>query len=93
MEPTTITIAIGGHEVTYHLIETNAPRAFDYGYVIVLYDGQDNQRFMLVPDEFLAHQEGRNRSGMYSFEATGDIDETAIADLLWVHMRQYNWKS
>ena len=94
MEPTTITIAIGGREVTYNLVETDAPPAFDYGYVIVLYEGQDNQRFILVPSESMAHQEGRNRSGMYTFEAINLLDTAAIAQLLWEHMRRYkyNWK-
>ena len=89
---TQLKIQIGGHEMTYHLIETNAPPAFDYGYVIVMYAGDNGQRFILVPDEFLAYQGDRNRSGMYSFEASNLLDEAAISHLLWEHMRRYNWK-
>ena len=91
MEATTIKIAIGNREVTFHLIETNATREYDYGYVIVLYEGDNSQRFLLVPDESLAHQEGRNRSGMYTFIPSGEIDEAAIIWELWAHMMKYDW--
>ena len=89
MEPTTIKIAFGGQEVVYHLIETNAPRAFDYGGVIELYQG-DGKRYILVQDESMAYQEGRNRSGMYTFAPSGDLTERAIADDLWRHLLDIN---
>ena len=91
VEPTTVIISIGGQEVEYHLIETNAPTAFDYGYVMVLYVGLEGQRFILVPEESLGHQEGRNRSGMYSFEPSSEFDRHFITGLLWEHMYKYDW--
>lgn len=91
VEPTTVAVSIGGQEVVYHLIETNAPPAFDYGYVIVLYVGLEGQRFILVPAESLAHQKGRNLSGMYSFEPSSEFDEHFITGLLWAHVYKYDW--
>ena len=82
MAQTEIEVSIGGRAVTYQLFETNAPKAYDHGGTLELYEG-GGQRFILVPAEQADYQKGRNGSGLHTFIASSDIPAGAIADQLW----------
>lgn len=60
-------IAIGPHfKRAYRLINTTAPRAYDYGYVLELYDGGE-QRVVAIPDDYVDYQVARYESGLYQW--------------------------
>ncbi len=92
MEQTQVTISIGKQERTYGLYETNAPAAYDYGGVLEIYDG-GGTRLLLVPANQADYQAGRNASGSYTFKASDDIPESAIADDLWNKVTAYDKRS
>lgn len=84
------TIAIGSRSETFVLIQTNAPKAYDCGGAIELYDGTHGtvvERYVLIPEDQLDWQRGRNGSGLHSVVTDNLLlDETDIARTLWRRM-------
>lgn len=74
-------------EQTYVLVETRAPRAYDYHGVIQVEDG-GTSRIVAIPESDLAMQTGRYQSGMYgarAFDTQEDpltVSEDVILDLI-----------
>jgi hypothetical protein len=84
---TTVAVQIGERKETFVLFQTNAPQAYDHGAAIELYDGTIDgkvERYVLIPEEAVEWQRGRNGSGMKSF-VTEDVilDERDLAGYLW----------
>ena len=81
-----ISVTIGKDTRTFVLVKTNAPKAYDYGGTIELYDGSYAdvvERYLLVDAERWTYQQGRNQSGMYTFDMDDDVfDETLAAQAL-----------
>jgi hypothetical protein len=72
MDKVTIKVTIGEFTKEYILVETTAPRQYDGHGTLEIYEdsGLDAPRMILVEKDNLAWQEGRNRSGLYTFDAT-----------------------
>ena len=83
----TVHVAIGSRKEDFVLIETNAPKNYDHGAAIELYDGTydgEIDRYVLVPARDLAWQRNRNATGLHSAvteELT--LDEDDVARFLW----------
>lgn len=84
-----ITVTIGSHTVTYHLVETDSPRAYDGFGTIELYNSgpgaKHPKRMVLVNTEHLTWQLGRYGSGLHTGEEQ-DNDASMqryVADRLW----------
>lgn len=89
---TTINVKIGNREETFVLIQTNAPRAYDCGAAIELYDGTHQvdgreriERYVLIPEKQLEWQRHRNGSGLHTCNTEDVIllDEDDLAQYLW----------
>lgn len=84
---TTITVTVDGETRRFTLVHTNAPPAYDSGGAIQLagYETEGKwDRYILIPSDQLAWQQGRNASGLHSCE-TDDllIDPSEIRVRLW----------
>lgn len=85
----TVDIGVNATRFTqsYTLVETRAPRAYDYHGVIQVEDG-GSSRIVAIPDEDLPIQSARYQSGMYGvsvFNAEDGplgVDEGVVLDLL-----------
>jgi hypothetical protein len=90
MDTTTrVTIKIGDREERYVLAHTTAPKAYDYPGALELYDGapegeDKRDRYILVREEQIEYQRGRNFSGLHTF-TTEDllIQNRDIEENLW----------
>jgi hypothetical protein len=79
----TVEINVGttGFAQSYTVVETRAPRAYDYHGVIQVEDG-GTTRIVALPDEDAPIQTARYQSGMYGVRAVEDADEGTLLDLL-----------
>jgi len=70
MKESRITIEIGQFHREYTVVETNAPKAYDGQGTFELKDSMEvnGTRVILVPVRNKIWQEGRNLSGLFSFE-------------------------
>ncbi len=82
---TEITIAIGSGSQTYTLVRTTAPKPYDHGQAIEMYEG-GGERYILVPNDALTWQEGPNRSGLHGFELSDLIPTGSLAEQLWARI-------
>ena len=58
---------------TFVVGQTNAPRSYDYGYVIELYSAENPlERVVLIPDRHAEYQTLRYKSGMHTWEPVDD---------------------
>lgn len=77
-EETKVQIQIGRFEREYTLVETNAPKAYDGHGTFTLKDSMDDPRYgirvILVEVGHAKWQEGRNHSGLFTFEFLGGLD-------------------
>ena len=81
-ERSKFTIKLGNFERTYVYLKTKAPAAYDHGGVIeirndlniAVADEDLHRRYILVPEEAVEWQIGRNRSGLYVTEFE-EVDE------------------
>lgn len=84
---TKITVTIGDRKETFVLFQTNAPKAYDHGAAIELYDGTHGgkiERYVLIPESALEWQQNRNASGLHSCDTEDMIlDEAELARYLW----------
>jgi hypothetical protein len=86
-EPLTIRVTIGRFDREYILVETTAPRSYDGHGTLEMYTTErggnkladlgpivpsTTVRFILVEKEHVSWQEGRNHSGLYTFETQED---------------------
>ena len=79
-----ITVTIGQATVNYQLCETSAPKAYDGGSVMELFDGGVGKLlYILVREDTLKWQTLRNRSGTYDLVPTDAIPEIDIELRLW----------
>ena len=91
---TTIKVQIGDDSREFLLFRTNAPKAYDSGGSIELYDGSYSQdgktvheRYVLIPVEQEGWQRGRNMSGLHTFETEETILEgPELARYLWLRL-------
>jgi|SRR5215469_4491996 len=85
-----ITVAIGDHAITYHAMETNAPKDYDgFGTFCVLEYGEALSkaeeatiRVVLIDARHLQWQVGRYQSGNH-FTRISALPESAFKDYLW----------
>jgi len=80
----TVEINVGttGFAQSYTVVETRAPRAYDYHGVIQVEDG-GSSRIVAIPDEDVQIQTARYQSGMYGAAAVSEYaDESTLLDLL-----------
>lgn len=89
-DPVTLTVTIGPRTETFQAFETNAPKAYDHGAVLELYDGtyieagrQKIHRVILVPVKDVPWQTGRNHSGLHTLDPETLLDPDQIAAALW----------
>lgn len=84
---TKVNVQIGKRSEVFVLAETNAPRAYDYGYCIELYDATVSgrtSRYILLPEVSVEYQRGRNASGLHSLVTEGLLlDSEDMAQRLW----------
>lgn len=84
---TTIKIEIGSRREEFVLVETNAPRAYDHGAALEVYDASHDgktSRYLLLPAHDLAWQQGRNASGLHTCVTDGLLlDERDLSRFLW----------
>lgn len=78
-----VTVQIGPLTESYELVRTTAPPVADGGGVVEIYDDGQGTRYVLVPESQLAWQEGRNHSGLWSFQVTDAIDQRSLSQQLW----------
>ena len=73
-KPLTIKVTIGRFDKEYVLVETTAPREYDGHGTLEIYEdsGLDAPRMILVEKANMLWQEGRNRSGLYTFDTQED---------------------
>jgi hypothetical protein len=100
---TTITVTIGKDTRTFALYQTNAPKAYDHGQAIELYDGTHMdrstatregrapreviERYVLIPEDAVEWQRGRNGSGLRTFDTDDTIlDADELARYLWARL-------
>lgn len=85
----TVRLSIGGVNEEYHLYYTRAPRRYDYNYVIPLYAENPNcdttvqDRYILIPQEHVAYQCARYRSGLFETRPSDDMPAEQIEGILW----------
>jgi hypothetical protein len=84
---TKVAVQIGERKETFVLFQTNAPQAYDHGAAIELYDGTVDdkvERYVLIPEETVEWQKGRNGSGLKTMN-TDDVilDEAELTRYLW----------
>jgi len=81
----TVTVTIGNNSAKYHVKQTRAPKAYDgFGTFTLQHGLPDDNRLVMVRDEHLRWQEGRNGSGLGTFlaEPQGfDLHDVEVA--LW----------
>ena len=77
-----LTVRIGDREQTYTLVETTAPREYDYRGTIEV-SRFDANRFVLVPVLQLTAQVPRYLSGLYVGTPSDLYTEPALQDALW----------
>jgi hypothetical protein len=82
-----LTVEVGQFRETYAVIETNAPRSYDYDYCIPG-TGEGNpdkgsSRFVLIPLSKLEYQKGRYRSGLFWSKpiAPADFEKGLIEEM------------
>jgi hypothetical protein len=83
--PTTVTVKIGDHSRTFQLMVTTAPKSYDHGQTLEVYDGGD-VRYLLVPEQAVEWTIGRNSSGLYPTAANDEMDAAACESRLWEAM-------
>jgi len=81
-DATIITVRIGMREETYALVETTAPKAYDYGTTLELQSGGE-LRYVLAPVRIAESQIARYRSGLYATAPHDVLDEEWLATFLW----------
>ncbi|HKW13092.1 MAG TPA: hypothetical protein VJS69_01260 [Candidatus Krumholzibacteria bacterium] len=93
---TTLTLAFHGADIaiTYVLGVTSAPPAFDAFGTLTLYDsgsdswqgGPKRERYVLIQQQHESWQEGRYRSGLFSYERSDALPAADIAARLYKAM-------
>lgn len=59
-------LSLGEFTERYAVIETTAPKSYDYSYCIPIMG--DERRWVLIPESKVSDQTSRYLSGLYSFE-------------------------
>ena len=77
-----VTVRIGDREQTYTLVETTAPREYDYRGTLEI-SRFDANRFVLVPVLQLTTQVPRYLSGLYVGTPSDLYNEEALQDAVW----------
>lgn len=84
-----VPIHIGPRSETFILAQVNAPKVYDHGAAIELYDGTYQgriERYILVPRDAQEWQRQRNASGLHTFITDPEeilIDAGDVAQRLW----------
>ena len=84
-----ITLEVNDTRESYMVLRTNAPKDYDYPYVIELYDGGD-ERHILVPTKHVDHQSGRNTSGLFQTHVDVECTKEYVESFIWNRIQGRN---
>jgi hypothetical protein len=85
-----VDVKVGGQlfHVEYVVLQTRAPKAYDYGYVLRLDESEDNAprsavRTVAVPKQYAKEQTDRYASGLYYAAPVDELlDDSTVLDAI-----------
>lgn len=84
-----VSVTIGNRttfDVVYDILQTRAPKAYDYDYVLRLDEsegsGREPVRTVAIPERYTEYQSDRYASGLFHPAPVEDMSEKAVLDMI-----------